>query len=98
MHALRTSVEMNSRTSGSTGPSPANSGTIERRTLAMREHARVSRIRNAWVQNSMTGFNISGVRNINDLVFAIGPAASPFTFSGTSGAAWGSIGCGLVSR
>jgi len=61
MHAFKTSVDMNSRTSDSTGPSPVNSGTIERRTLAIIEHARVSRMRSAWVQNKTTGFKISDV-------------------------------------
>ena len=34
----------------------------------MNEHDLVSRIQMAWVQNRMTGFEISGVLSTNDLI------------------------------
>ena len=85
MQAFRTSVEINSRTPGSTEPSPSNSGTTERRTLAINEHARVSRIRNACVQNNMTGFNIPVVWSMNSL--AVSWAGVPSVSGGDGGAA-----------
>ena len=72
MHALRTSVDMNSRTSVSTGPSPANSGTSDRRTLAIGEQDRVSRMRSACVQNNMSGLRISGLWSMKALGVLLG--------------------------
>ena len=99
MQAFSISVEMNSRTSASTGPVPQNSGTRELRTRAMSEHDRVSCMRRAWVQKRIIGLRISGVRMTNAriessviafMVFngasdsGCGTSAEPFTSQSTT--------------
>ena len=61
MHAFRTSVDMNSRTSAAMGESTVKTGIMDRSTRVMSPQARVSCIRKAWVQNKMTDLRTSGV-------------------------------------
>ena len=68
MHALSTSVDMNSRTSTATGLEPSNSGMRERRTRVMNEQDLVSLMRRTWVQKRTTGFKMRGVLRMNNLV------------------------------
>lgn len=68
MQALRTSVEINSRTSMAISVLPSNTGMSERRTRVIQEHDLVSRMRRACVQKRMTGLRMSGVFSTKDLI------------------------------